>query len=203
VGFRRRLAFSRLAASAYLSGILHAQSIYTIPIRDAGTPAKFELYVTYSPADAGFNRAAAREFTLPAGSIYTAPSISFGDWEVTVAVDVAHCGIYCAYRRKPEASGRTSLVDLLPPPVTAIRIYTGSAAKPAIVFVDPAGLGLPAAASHMIITRETLCIPGRKLVRALLAPEGGDKSSILSRAHSLSLAYRHKTTIPAVISLRI
>jgi hypothetical protein len=183
--------------------MLHAQSIYSISIPDSGTPAKFELYVTYSPTDAGFNRAAAREFTVPASGLYTAPAISFGDWEVTVAVDLSHCGIYCAYRRKPEASGRTSLVDLLPPPITAIRIYAGSAAKPAIVFVDPAGLRLPAATSHTVITRETLCMPGRKFFPTALPPDRGDKSSALSQAHLLSLTYSHKTTIPATVSLRI
>lgn len=183
--------------------MLHAQSIYTIPVPGSGTPAKFDLYVTYSPTDAGFNHAGLREFIVPAGGLYTAPAISFGDWEVTVAVDLPHCGIYCAYRRKPEASGRTSLVDLLPPPITAIRVYKGSAAKPAMVFVDPAGLRLPAATSHAVITGEMLCIPGRRLFRTTLAPKGGDKSSALSRAHLLSLAYSHKTTIPATVSLRI
>jgi hypothetical protein len=203
VGFRRKLAVSGLAASACLSGMLHAQSIYTIPVTDMGTPAKFDLYVTYSPTDAGFNHAGLREFTVPAGGLYRAPAITFGDWEVTVAVDVAHCGIYCAYRRKPEASGRTSLVDLLPPPITAIRVYKGSVAKPAIVFVDPAGLRLPAASSHLVITWETLCIPGRKFFPTACPSESGDKSSALSPAHLLSLAYSHKTTIPATISLRI
>jgi hypothetical protein len=183
--------------------MLHAQGTYTIPIPDMGTPAKFELYATYSPTDAGFDHAALREFTVPAGGLYTAPAISFGDWEVTVAVDLVHCGIYCSYRRKPEASGQTSLADFLPPPITAIRIQAGSAAKPAIVFVDPAGLRLPAASSHIVITWETLCIPGRKLFPTALPSESGHKSSALSRAHSLSLAYSHKTTIPATISLRI
>ena len=183
--------------------MLHAQSIYTIPIPAMGTPVKFELYATYSHTYGGFDHAALREFTVPAGGLYTAPAISFGDWEVMVSVDLARCGIYCSYRRKPEASGRTSLVDLLPPPITAIRIQAGSAATPAIVFVDPAGLRLPAATSHTAITRETLCIPGRKLFRTALPAEGGDKSSALSLAHLLSLAYTHKTTIPATISLRI
>ena len=186
-----------------LSGMLHAESIYSIPIPASRTPAKFELYVTYSPTDAGFNRAALREFTVPAGGLYTARAISFGDWEVTVAVDLAHCGIYCAYRRKPEASGRTSLVDLLPPPITAIRVYAGSAAKPAIVFVDPAGLRLPAATSHIVITRETFCIPGRKLFVAALAPESDCSSPALPQTTVLSLTHNPRTTIPVTVSLRI
>jgi hypothetical protein len=202
VGFRRKLAFSGLAACACLSGTLHAQSIYFMPIPDSGTAAKFELYVTYSSTDDAFNHAAALEFTVPAGGHYAAPAISFGDWEVTVSVDAAHCGIYCAYRRKPEASGRTFLVDLLPP-ITAIRVYAGSAAKPAVMFVDPAGLKLPAATSDIVIARETLCITGRKLFRAALVPESGDKSSMQPPARLLSLTHNLKTTVPATISLRI
>jgi hypothetical protein len=203
VGFRRKLAFSGLAACACLSGTLHAQSIYFIPIPDSGTAAKFELYVTYSSTDNAFYHAAALEFIVPAGTPYTAPAISFGDWQVMVSVDAAHCGIYCAYRRKPEASGRTSLVDLLPPPITAIRVYAGSAAKPAVMFVDPAGLKLPAATSDIVIARETLCITGRKLFRAALVPESGDESSMQPPARLLSLTHNLKTTVPATISLRI
>jgi hypothetical protein len=200
VGFRRNLAFSGLAACACLSG-LHAQSIYSIPFPEAGTPAKFELYVTYSPTDAGFNHAAL-EFTVPAGSLYTAPAISFGDWEVTVSVDLTRCGIYCAYRRKREASGRTSLIDLLPP-ITAIRVYTGSAAKPAIMFVDPAGLRLPAATRDIVIARETICIPGRRFFQIALAPQSGDKSFTLPPVRLLSLTHRTKTIASAALSLRI
>jgi hypothetical protein len=70
VGFRRKLAFSGLAACACLSGTLHAQSIYFIPIPDSGTAAKFELYVTYSSTDDAFNHAAALEFIVPAGAPY-------------------------------------------------------------------------------------------------------------------------------------
>jgi len=201
VGFRRNLVFSGLAACACLSGILHAQSIYTIPIPEAGTPAKFELYVTYSPTDAWFNHAAL-EFTVPAGSLYTAPAISFGDWEVTVSVDVARCGIYCAYRRKREAAGRTSLVDLLPP-ITAIRVYAGSAPRPAIMFVDPAGLRLPAASRDIVIARETICIPGRRFFQTALAPQSGDKSLTLPPVRLMSPAYYTKAIASATISLRI
>ena len=188
---------------ACLPGMLQAQSIYTIHIPDSGAPATFGLYLTYSPTDAGFHQAAATEFTVSGGSLYTAPPISAGDWEVTVAFDLAHCGIYCNYRRKANASGRTSLVDLLPPPITVIQVYTGSAAKPAMVFVDPAGLRLPGARSSLAVTLETVCLPGRRLFHTALVPECAGHSPYLPRLHLLSLTHSSEITIPETISLRI
>jgi hypothetical protein len=202
VGFRLKLALPGLAAIC-LSGLLHAQSTYEVPIPDSGTPAKFELYVTYSPTDAVFDHAAALEFTVPGGSLYTAPAISLGDWEVTVYVDVVRCGIYCAYRRKRETSNGTFLLDLLQPPVTAIRVYTGSAARPAILFVDPAGLKLPVAASNIVITSEALGILGRRLFRSALAPVNASKSLAPQPAPLLALTHNLKTTASATLSLRI
>jgi hypothetical protein len=183
--------------------MLQAQSIYTIHIPDSGAPATFELDVTYSSTDAVLNHTAAREFTVPAGSLYTAPAISAGDWEVTVAFDLAHCGIYCAYRRKGNASDRTPLIDLLPPPITVIHVYRGAAAKPAIVFVDPAGLRLPAASSYIAVIRETVFIPGRRIFPTAFVSESGDKSPALPQSRLLSLTHSPEQTTPATISLRI
>ena len=131
--------------------MLHAQpASYTVYVPNSGPVSRLAWHVTYASTDTGFTDNAASPAVL-------------GGWEVAVAIDVAHCGIYCAYRRKPDAWGRTPMLDLLLPPVTAIEVYKDSVSKPATVIVDPAGLRVPAVTKNAGVTPDKLCLPGKRL----------------------------------------
>src|SRR5438105_10420898 len=90
-------------------------------IASAGVPMKLVPHVTYSAKDMVTGQAA---------------STNLGGWEVTAGFDPIRCEIYCIYRQKPNASGRTPLAGLLAPPITIIEVYAGPASKPVIVTFD-------------------------------------------------------------------
>jgi hypothetical protein len=122
-------------------------------IAHAGVPILIVPHVTYDSRDVIAGRA---------------PSTSLGGWEVTTGFDPIRCEVYCIYRQRSDASGRTPLLSLLAPPITVVEVYTGPAQKPIIVTFDPAGLGLPAADTKFVPKQDRLCLPGRKV--AVSAP---------------------------------
>ncbi len=126
-------------------------------------PLKLVPHVTYSSKD------------VVAGS---AASHSLGGWEVTAEFDPIRCEVYCVYRQKPGAFGRTPLVTFPAPPITVVEVYTGPASKPSIVVFDPAGLGLPSATGKDLPDEERLYLPGRKVAAAVPTawPPGRDAS---------------------------
>ncbi|MBZ5617552.1 MAG: hypothetical protein LAQ69_02280 [Acidobacteriia bacterium] len=172
-----------------------AGRIYSIHIPAPGPQSTFEWSVTYSSTDVGLLHA------VPA-SVFPV-STRLGDWEVTVAVDLARCEIYCAYRRIPDALGRTRLTGLLLPPITAIRFYTDSASNPTTLIVDPAGLRYPAATSTVPVSQEKLYIPGRRAFAIVLVAEGDDRAPASLRAHSFSSTNNPETTARPALPLRI
>ena len=148
-------------------GLVHAEpAVYTVAVSNAA-PVSFAWHVTYSSAAGNFTGGAA-------------PVTSLGGWEVTVAFDSSHCGISCSYRRKPDAFGRTPVSGVLPPPITAIQIYSNSASKPTTIIVDPAGISFPAAVNRVVASPEKLCLPGKKVFAAVsLQVTGSSRASLV------------------------
>ena len=155
---------------------------YAIPIPASAAPAKVEFQVTYGSLPGGW-----------ASSAASLSATSLGGWEVTVALDTAHCVIHCTYRRTREA--------LLLKPITSIRIYAGpgsnggqgpgAGGQTTTVTVDPAGLGLPSIASHVMICPEEFGLPGRGWAAAFVVPDREGRApasihagAILSGTHS-------------------
>ena len=134
-----------------------SSTTYTIPIPVAGPPEKVELYVD-----------------------------KVGDWEVTISFDSARCELYCAYRRIPDAFGRTGLINALLPPIAVVRIYTDPIAKPATVIVDPAGLRLRTVTGAATPTYEEACLPARRLFALVLVGNISNKilGSVRANPHS-------------------
>ena len=129
----------------------------------AGVPLRIVPHVTYDSRDVVAGRGA---------------STSLGGWEVTTGFDPIRCEVYCLYRQKPDASGRTPLIGLLAPPITIVEVYTGPASKPVIVTFDPAGLGSPAATARFVAKRDGLALPGRKVAFAVPhAPSASERPS--------------------------
>ena len=170
--------------------------IYTLHVGNSVRPSKFQVSVTYSSSNAALGPDA------PGGALLIAPASSVGGWEVTVGFDAAHCEIHCAYRRKRDAFGRMSLAGLLLPPITAIQIYEDSASKPLTVIVDPAGLRLPIATGHVVVTESQPGIPGRRLCASVPGRQSGCAATS-PRAHFSSTDNHPETSFSAAAPLRI
>ena len=172
-------------------GRLPAQpAVYTVHVTHTGPLFRLSWRVGYASTDQGFQDSAA----LPA---------SLGGWEVTVARDAAHCGISCAYRRKRDGFGRASVLDLLPPPITAIRVYTDPASKPTTVIVDPAGLRLPTVTNRVLVTGDRLCLPGKGLCATSRNQPAGGHTGACSEAHLATATGRSPANSSAAAPLRI
>jgi hypothetical protein len=154
----------------------------------ASVPLKVVPHVTYSARDSVAGRDA---------------STSLGGWEVTAGFDPIRCEVYCTYRQKTDASGRTPAVSLLAPPITIVEVYTDLASKPAIVIFDPAGLGLPAAAAEFVPGQESPGLPGRKIAFAPPATRNNSHTPVSSYSALLLSSTSHKLTPRSVLSLRI
>ena len=152
---------------------------YAIPIPASVAPATVEFQVTYG--------------SLPGGWATSATSI--GGWEVTVALDTAHCVVHCTYRRTREA--------LLLKPITSIRIHTVPGSKPTTVTVDPAGLTLPSMASQVTISPEEFGLPVRGWAAALLVSEGEGRAPVSIRAGASIAGTRSPAAQTAALPLRI
>jgi hypothetical protein len=122
--------------------VLRAQ-VYTFPISKTELAAPVEWSFGYASMGMAGN--------APPGTA------RIGDWEVTVAVDTERCEISCVYRRIREATR-------LLPPVTEIRLHTGSGSTPARFVIDPAGLRLPIVSRMPGAATELCMIPGRGLL---------------------------------------
>ena len=170
--------------------MLHAQpAVYTVYVPNSGLVSILAWHVTYASTGAGFTDNA------------TSPAV-LGGWEVTVAFDVAHCGIYCAYRRKPDVWGRTPMLDLLLPPVVAIEVYKDSVSKPAMVIVDPAGLRVPAVSNQVGMTPEKICLPGKRLFITVRL-QADSRGCTSSEESSFASNDNYQIAFPAAAPLRI
>ena len=141
--------------------------------------------------------------STPLAKIELSVTQASAEWEVTATYDPALCEIHCVSRRKRDWFGRTPLASLLLPPFAAIRIYTDFVSKPAIVIVNPAGLGLPCATRDIPFTQEAIYFPSRKLSAIVLARMDAASVSHWSQAHFLSSANQSEVTLPASLPLRI
>ena len=168
--------------------MLPAQAVYTIHLPEFGAQAKFAVRASIE--------------TAPASGAGSGSATRVGDWEVTVAVDLSRCEIYCVYRQRRDGSGRTPVVSLLPP-VTVIRVYGDPASAPTTVIVDPAGLRLPVVGSLVLPIRDEEYIPGRKLFTAALDGESGSKAPSSDRAHFVRSAIQPETAFCKITPLRI
>ena len=65
------------------------------------------------------------------GELMDSPSKRVGPWEITVAFNPGDCTLSCVYKRVSAGGGSVL------PPVTTIRVYGGSAARPQVIQVDP------------------------------------------------------------------
>ena len=169
-----------------LPGMVDAQ-VYTIHVPNPGPQSRFDFQVAYP----GFNR-----------GVSPATAVTVGGWEVTVDFDPARCEIHCIYRRVRDAFGRAPMMGLAPP-ITTIRMYTGSDSRPTIAIVDPAGLGTPAAASNSVVIEEKDCIPGRKLFTIVLVPKGDGNTPATAQAQSVGLRNCPETIFTAPVPQRI
>jgi hypothetical protein len=118
-----------------------------------------------------------------------------GGWEVTVAFDPEHCQLHCTYRKTRQ--------EALLKPITSIRIYAGPAAKPTTLIVNPAGLGLPAAAGLTAIRAEEFGLPGRWWPVALLFPEHEARAPAAVRAGPIASTTLWSAPHSAALPLRI
>lgn len=172
-----------MGAALLLPGMLQAQ-VYTIHIPKTELPSRVEWSVAY---------AAGGNVKTGAGEMPAATRV--GDWEVTVALDAGRCEISCVYRRIRD------LTHLLPP-VTEIRLYTGSRSQPATIMVDPAGLRLPLAASRVLTVAQQPGMPARRLFAAILMRGEGDRTPSTG-ALSVTSGHQPKVTVRAAVPLRI
>ena len=179
VAGRRNAGF--LACLLLLTGIMRAGT------RVASAPLKLVPHVTYGPKDSASGPA----------------TTSLGGWEVAVGFDAARCEVFCIYRQKPDRFGQTPVVNLLPPPITIVEVYTGIASKPEIVTFDPAGLGLPGATSKLLPVQEKAFLPGRRLVARVLTPQADCVAEASHQAHCLFSCNCPGLTVAPVLSLRI
>src|SRR5579872_379710 len=110
-----------------LPGAARAQS-YTIHLPKTVLASQFEFSVAYPQTGGNGSRQAARKVSSTAGTATAAT----GDWEVTIALDLARCEITCVYRRLRETTH-------LLPPVAEIHLHSESGPLPDAVVLDPAG----------------------------------------------------------------
>jgi hypothetical protein len=126
--------------------------VYTMSFPAPMANAKVEFQVAYGGLASAW-----------AASAATVSKADLGGWEVTVAIDPAHCVIHCTYRRTREA--------LLLQPITSIRIHAWPGSKPTMVVIDPAGLRFPLAASHVTICPEGFGLPGKGWAARFVLPD--------------------------------
>ena len=170
------------------SGLLHARDasagvpgesgsrVYTIHVSGSSPVAKIEVSVAQ-------------------------PSV---EWEVTATYDATGCEIHCSWRRKRDSFGRMPLASFLPPPIATVRIYTNLAPQsPAVIVVDPAGLGLPGVAGDAPITQDAVWIAARRIFAAILPQRGNSGALKRLRAHFLSITSPPEVTSAASLPLRV
>jgi hypothetical protein len=171
-----------------LPGLLHARDasgdviresggrIYTIHLSESRPVAKIELSVAQTSAE----------------------------WEVTAVYDSTACEIHCSWRRKRDAFGPAPRGSFLLPPIATIRIYANFVSQsPAVIVVDPAGLGLPGAMGDTPLTPAAACIPARRLIVAALSQREDTGPPNRPRAHFLSSTNQPEVTSAASLPLRI
>ena len=135
----------------------NADSTYTVTLPVAAPPAQIEFQVAYTG--------------LPGAWTNSVNSLALGGWEVTVAFDPAHCELHCTYRRTREGPFLQ--------PITTIRINSSPPSNSTTIRVDPAGLGLPTAASPVSVAAEAVVLSGKGFAAPeLLAGRGGPNRPI-------------------------
>jgi hypothetical protein len=145
VGGLRQTGLFALLAFACLPGLLEAQAEQTFVFRIAGGAAPSRI-----------------EFQVAGETLTSQKTKRFGPWEITVAFDPATCTISCVYRR----TGRVT--EPLLPPMTRIRVFSGSAQRPHVVDLDPGGLKYPAVAAARVSSCGADCFHERSHRIALL-----------------------------------
>jgi hypothetical protein len=164
--------------------LLHARDTSVDILRDSGS----RIYTIHL---SGSRPVAMIEVSVAQASV---------EWEVTAAYDSTGCEIHCSWRRKRDAFGRTPLTSFLPLPVATVRIYTNFAAlSPAVIVVDPAGLGLPGAAGDAPLTQEAVWIPARRFFVAILSQR--QDSGALNRPRDHFLSTTNPTEVTSAVSL--
>ena len=171
-----------------LPGLLHARDASGDVLRDSGN----RIYTIHLSS------------SRPVAKIEVSLAQASAQWEVTAAYDSAVCEIHCSWRRKRDAFGRVPLASFLLPPIATIRIYTNFVSRsPAVIVVDPAGLGLPGAARDVPLTQDAACIPARRLFVAVPGQREDSGESNWPPAHFLSTTNRSEVTYTASLPLRI
>jgi hypothetical protein len=121
------------------------------------------------------------------------------EWEVTAAFDSADCEIHCSWRRKRDTLGRSFLL----PPIATIRIYTNFVSlPPAVIVVDPAGLGLPGATRDSPATLGAVWISARRLF-AVTRLQREDGRLDQPHTHFLSTTNKPGVITKAYLPLRV
>jgi hypothetical protein len=189
VGNCRRLGLAELILlSVCLPGLLHARETSKDVLRDSGSRF-YTIHLSRS---------------RPVAKIEVSVAQASAEWEVTATYDSTQCEIHCSWRRKRDAFGRTPLASFLLPPIAAIRIYTDFVSQsPAVIVVDPAGLGLPGAARDVPLTQDTVCIPARRLFVAVPGQREDSGGHNRPRARYLSTTNQPDVTSAASLPLRI
>jgi hypothetical protein len=188
VGSRRRLGLTGLVLSfVCLPGLLHARATSGDGLPDSGNRI-YTVHLSNSPV----------------AKIEVSVAQTSAEWEVTAVYDSTGCVIHCSWRRKRDAFGRTPQESFLLPPIATIRIYPNLASlSPAVIVLDPAGLGLPGVARDAPFTQETVYIPARRLFVAVLAQREHSGAPNRPRVHFLSTTNQPEVTSAASLPLRI
>ena len=167
-----------------LPGLLHARDTSGQVLGDSANLA-YTIHLSHSTAVAKI------EVSLAQAS---------AEWEVTAAFVSADCEIHCSWRRKRDALGRSFLL----PPIATIRIYTNFVSlSPAVIVVDPAGLGLPGATRDAALTPGAIWLSARRLFAVILLQREGCCVSNRTRPYFLSTTNRREVTAAASLPLRI
>jgi hypothetical protein len=185
----RRLGLAGLVLSfVCLPGLLHARDTSGDVLLDSGA----RIYTIHLSS------------TRPVAKIEVSLAQASAEWEVTAVYDSTDCEIHCSWRRKRDAFGRTPLAAFLLPPIAAIRIYTNFVSlPPALIVVDPAGLGLPGAARDVLLTPDAVCIPARRLCIAVSGKREDSDGPNRPRADFLFTTNQTEVTPTKSLPLRI
>jgi hypothetical protein len=189
VGGCPRLGLAGLVlAFVCLPALLHARDASGDVLRDSGSQ-------TYTIHLYG---------SRPVAKIEVSVAQASAQWEVTAAYDSAVCEIHCSWRRKRDAFGRTPLASFLLPPIATIRIYTNFVSRsPAVIVVDPAGLGLPGFARSVPVTQDADCIPAKRFFVAVPGQREDTGETNWPRVNVLSTNNQPEVISAASLPLRI
>jgi hypothetical protein len=189
----RRLGWAGLVLLfVCLPGRLHAGNTSADVLRDVLRDSGNRIYTIHLSS---FGPIAKIEVSVAPASV---------EWEFTAVYDSTDCEIHCSWRRKRDALGRTPLGSFLLPPIATVRIYANFVSQsPAVIVVDPAGLGLPGATRDIPLTREAVFIPARRCFVAVLSQREDSGGLGRPRAHVLSTTNQPEVTTTASLPLRI